>query len=239
MQKPTLDIVIPVYNNSDVLEKSIKTQLQFYSRNLNDFDWRIVIANNASKDNTLEIAKRLSKKYPEVKCITTEIQGRGWALREAWSKSNAQLLSYMDVDLATDLKSFPQMVRNLTKGYDVSVGSKYLKDSRMQRTALRNFLSRGLNILTKIILGAKFTDAQCGFKSLKKEVANVLLPKVKDNFWFFDTELLFHAQREGMKIIEVPIIWKELGMARKSGVKIAKTVSSFIYKMIELRLKSP
>ena len=232
-----LDIVIPVYNNADVLNKSIYTQIDFYSKHLHNFDWNILIANNMSTDNTLAIAKKLSDQFKRVHYLNIPKKGRGNALKTAWLQSNAHFLSYMDVDLATDLNAFPILIDNLVKGYDLSVGSKYIRNAKCQRYFSRYILSKSFNIINKIIFNANFSDAQCGFKAINKSAAQAILPKIKDTNWFFDTELLVYAQRMGFSIKEVPVKWVELGMAKKSGVKMAKTIRDFIIKMIELRFR--
>lgn len=237
MKKPSVDIVIPVYNNFDILQKSILTQIEFYSRHLEDFNWRIVIVNNTSTDNTLILAKKLAKQFKKVTYIDISKKGRGNALKKAWSRSNANILSYMDVDLATDLNAFPELINNIYKGYDLSVGSKYIPGARSKRHIYRYLLSKLFNLLNILLYNAYFSDAQCGFKAISRNAVSVLLPKIKDGNWFFDTELLVLAQRNGFKIKEVPINWKELGMANKSGVKIFKTVFDFAFKMVELRFR--
>lgn len=232
----TLDIVIPVYNNSDVLERSIKKQIEFYSKNMSAFDWQIIIANNTSTDNTSDIAKKLSMQFERVHFLDIPIKGRGNALKSAWSSSKADFLSYMDVDLATDLNAFPCLINNLAEGYDVSIGSKYISGASCKRNLSRYIISRFFNIFIKILFNAKFTDAQCGFKAITKTAASKVLPKINDGNWFFDTELLVYAQWAGLRIKDVPVTWVELGMAKKSGVKMLHTISSFIIKIIKLRL---
>jgi len=229
--------MIPVYNNSDVLETSIKKQLNFYSQNLNEYDWKIVIVNNASTDNTLEIAKRLEKEHEKVEYMHFDEQGRGNALKHAWFNSDADFLSYMDVDLATDIKHVPELVGNLRDGYDLSVGSKYIPGAKHKRYLIRFILSRTFNKLNKFWFNANFTDAQCGFKALTKEAAVRVLPLVKDKNWFFDTELLVYAQRLGLRLKEVPVTWKEYGLASASGVRLISVCAQFLKKMIKLRFR--
>lgn len=231
---PKLDIVIPVYNNSDVLDKSIHTQIMFYSKYLRNFDWNILIANNKSTDDTLDIAKRLSKKCKRVHYLDIPKKGRGNALKTAWLLSKADFLSYMDVDLATDLNAFPILISNLVNGYDLSVGSKYIRGARCRRYLFRYILSRVFNMINFILFNARFSDAQCGFKAVNRRVAQTILPSIRDGNWFFDTELLVYAQKKGFSIKEVPVKWIELGMAKKSGVKMMRTIWEFMIKTIEL-----
>ncbi|MBI4145216.1 glycosyltransferase [Candidatus Woesearchaeota archaeon] len=230
--KPCIDIVIPVFNNSDVLEWSIMKQVEFYRKHLQGYGWRIIIADNASRDRTPDIGKSLAARYPEVTYSFIQTQGRGIALRTAWSKSSADYVSYMDVDLATDLEAVPKLLGHLDGGADVAVGSKYIAGAVHKRRLNRYILSRGYNWLTSFLLKTKFTDAQCGFKSLTKKAADRILPLIKDDFWFFDTELLYFAEKLGMHTTEVPVQWEE---GRKSGVKLFKTTSSFLKNLLELR----
>ena len=232
--KKKVDIVIPVYNNSCILEDSIKRQVIFFRKNLSNLAWRIVIADNASKDNTLELAKKLSRKYKEVAYFHIPEQGRGGALRYAWINTKADFVSYMDVDLATKLDAFPKMMDALMQGYDVSVGSKYIKGAEYHRDLTRLILSKGFNLACGIFLGTHFTDAQLGFKSLTRNAAAKVLPKIKDNFWFFDTELLYYSEKMGMRMKEVPVEWKE---GKKSGVKLFKTTTSFMKCLFNLKFR--
>lgn len=237
MGLPKLDIVIPVYNNADVLAKSIHTQIAFYSKYLHNLDWNISIANNMSTDNTLEIAKKMSEKFKRIHYLDIQKKGRGNTLKAAWLQSKADFLSYMDVDLATNLHAFPIMINNLIKGYNLSVGSKYIRGSKCKRYLSRYILSRVFNIVNKVLFNAKFSDAQCGFKAISRTAAQAILPRIQDGNWFFDTELLVYAQKMGFSIKEVPVKWIELGMAKKSGVKMVRTIWEFIAKMFELRFR--
>lgn len=237
MELPKLDIVIPVYNNSDVLEQSIVKQIEFYNKYMGNYDWNIIIANNMSTDSTLDLAKRLADKFDRVKYLDIPKKGRGNALNFVWSLSNADYMCYMDVDLATSLEALPALISNLQNGYDISVGSKYISGSVIERNILRYTISRSYNFINYFLFNARFTDAQCGFKAINNKVAKEVLPKIKDGNWFFDTELLVYSQRLGFKLKEVPVNWKELGMAKKSGVKMMNTINEFIFKMWELKFR--
>lgn len=230
--KKKVDVVIPVYNNAHELEESVSQLYDFLSDNFTH-DWRIIIANNASKDNTLEVAKQLSKKYPNVFFTHTDVQGRGNALTETWLKSDADIVSYMDVDLATRLDAFPKLISMVAEGKaDVATGSRYLKQSKTKRIPSRYILSKVYNFLTRKYLGASFKDAQCGFKAMSAGTAKKILPLVRDGFWFWDTEMMYIAEKKGYKVKEVPVVWTE---DPDSGVKIFKTVTSFLKKLAELK----
>jgi glycosyltransferase involved in cell wall biosynthesis len=202
-----VDIVIPVYNEERDLEHSIDTLRDFFRASF-PYRWRIVIADNASVDRTLEIAKRLSSRFPEVTYLHLDQKGRGRALRRAWLESDADIVSYMDVDLSTDLESFPPLIDGLAQqGYHVAIGSRLTKGASVERQLKREIISRCYNLLIKVMFRNRFTDAQCGFKALTRKAVLDLVPMVKDQGWFFDSELLLRAEQKGYQIFEVPVAW--------------------------------
>ncbi len=233
MKKVSVDIVVPVYNEEKILEKSISTLYKFLEKNFK-YNWSIIIADNASIDRTLELAGSLSKKYKRVKVLHLNQKGRGRALRIAWIKSDADIVSYMDVDLSTDLSFFPLMIDSLVQGYDVATGSRLMKGAEIKRSLKREILSRGYNVLVRLILGVNYKDSQCGFKAVKREIVNDVVPEVRDNNWFFDSELLFRAHMKGYKIKEIPVKWIE---DEDSRVRIFSTVTNYIKSIAVLRLE--
>ncbi len=207
-KNPSLDIVIPVYNEAKDLKKSIDTLSRYLVGNLHDFTWNIVIADNASTDDTLAIACDISRKIKHVKVVHLDLKGRGRAVKYAWQHSQADIVSYMDVDLSTDLKHFPALVRSLLRGYDIAIGSRNTKGARVYgRNLMRTATSKGYILLIKLLFWIHFTDAQCGFKAVTRRVVDTLVPKVVDNEWFFDTELLLVAEKMGYRIYNEPVTW--------------------------------
>jgi glycosyltransferase involved in cell wall biosynthesis len=205
----SLEVVVPVYNEAGTLERSVRRLHDFLGTNL-PFPWRIVIADNASTDRTWEIAQRLRHQLNRVDAIHLEEKGRGRALRAVWSVSDADVLCYMDVDLSTDLSALLPLIAGLVSGHsDVAIGSRLAPGARIVRSRKRELISRAYNLLLHILLRARFSDAQCGFKAIRAEVARRLLPAVKDESWFFDTELLIQAQRHRLRIHEVAVDWVE------------------------------
>ncbi|MFE3938383.1 glycosyltransferase, partial [Streptomyces goshikiensis] len=172
------------------------------------YPFRITIADNASTDRTPEVAAALATTVEGVRSTRMEEKGRGRALRTVWSRSEAPVLAYMDVDLSTDLNALLPLVAPLISGHsDLAIGTRLARSSRVVRGAKREFVSRAYNLLLRSSLAARFSDAQCGFKAIRREVAERLLPLVEDSGWFFDTELLVLAERAGLRIHEVPVDW--------------------------------
>ncbi len=204
---PVLDVVVPVYNEQHDLEPSVR-RLHAHLTTQFPYPFRITIADNASVDATPQIARRLADELPEVAVTRLEQKGRGRALRAVWSASDAAVLAYCDVDLSTDLAALLPLVAPLISGHsDLAIGTRLARDSRVVRGAKRELISRTYNLILRGTLQARFSDAQCGFKAIRADVAQRLLPLVEDTGWFFDTELLVLAQRAGLRIHEVPVDW--------------------------------
>jgi glycosyltransferase involved in cell wall biosynthesis len=204
---PLVEVVVPFFNEQRALPGSIRRLHDHLTTEL-PFSWRIVIADNASTDHTAHVAAALAEDLPGVEILALAEKGRGRALRAAWSCSDAEVLCYMDVDLSTDLRALLPLVAPLVSWHsDVAIGTRLARGSRVVRGARREGISRAYNRLLRLSLGARFSDAQCGFKAVRADVARALLPAVRDEAWFFDTELLVLAQRAGMRIHEIPVDW--------------------------------
>ncbi len=228
----SIDIVIPVLNEERDLPRCVTTLRQFMAGAIPN-PWRIVIADNGSDDSTPEVSRRLMQEYSEVGYLRLEQRGRGRALRKAWLESPANLVSYMDVDLSTDLSAFPLMVRALEEGYDLAVGSRLARGAMVRRRMLkREITSRGYNLLIKTTFFTKFSDAQCGFKAMTRAAAQALLPHIEDTGWFFDSELLIIAEKRGYRIKDVPVTWTD---DPDSRVKVVRTALKDIQGMLRLR----
>jgi putative flippase GtrA len=202
-----LDIVIPVYNEERALPDSVRRLHAFLASEV-PYAARITVADNASTDGTLAIARQLAAQLPDVDVVHLDKKGRGGALQKTWTSSPATVVAYMDVDLSTDLTALMPLVAPLISGHsDVAIGSRLSASSRVVRGPKREFISRSYNLILRSALGARFSDAQCGFKAMRADVARQLLPLVADTGWFFDTELLVIAERAGLRIHEVPVDW--------------------------------
>jgi glycosyltransferase involved in cell wall biosynthesis len=232
-----LDVVIPVYNEERTLPGSVARLRAFLEANC-PYDWRIIVADNASTDRTLAIAGELAGGDGRVSAIHLDQKGRGRALRRAWLESDADVVAYMDVDLSTGLDALPALIDRLVHdGYDVAIGSRLTKGARVTRQWKRELTSRGYNLLIKLMFPHRsFADAQCGFKALTREATDRLVPLVANNEWFFDSELLLRAEQLGFRIAEVPVDWVE---DLDSRVNVAKTAAEDIRGLVRVRLSPP
>jgi putative flippase GtrA len=204
-----VEIVVPVKDEEADLAPSVRRLAAFVSGGF-PFTTHITIADNGSADRTWEIAAGLADELDGVGAVQLAEPGRGRALRSIWSASECDVLAYMDVDLSTDLNALLPLVAPLLSGHsDVAIGTRLARGSRVVRGPRREVLSRGYNLLLHATLGAGFSDAQCGFKAIRRDKARELLPRTQDGGWFFDTELLVLAERAGLRIHEVPVDWTD------------------------------
>jgi glycosyltransferase involved in cell wall biosynthesis len=205
--RPIVEIVLPIHNEQAVLAASVRRVHAFASAGL-WMPWLITIADNASTDSSPAIARRLAGELTGLRYLRLERKGRGLALQTAWSLSAADVLMYMDIDLSTDLAAVPPLLAPLLSGHSaVAIGSRLARGARITRGPKREVISRGYNLILRAILRTGCTDAQCGFKAIRADVAGQLLPLVRDESWFFDTELLVLAERARLRIHEVPVDW--------------------------------
>ena len=202
----TIEVVIPVYNEEAALAASVERVVEHLAAM--PWSFRVTIADNASTDGTAVVARRLAHRFPSVRVVHLAEKGRGRALKRVWSDSDAEVLVYMDVDLSTDLNALLPLVAPIVSGHsDLAIGTRLRHGSRVTRGPKREVISRGYNLLVRQTLRTSFSDAQCGFKAIRRDVAREVLPLVEDDAWFFDTELLVLAERAGLRIHEVPVDW--------------------------------
>ncbi|GAB18735.1 putative glycosyltransferase [Gordonia effusa NBRC 100432] len=204
---PVLDIVVPVYNERDDIASTL-LRLRAHLDQHVPYASRITVADNASTDGTLEIAADMVNRVAGLRVVHLEQKGRGRALNAVWQASDAEVVAYCDVDLSTDLNALMPLIAPLISGHsDVAIGTRLARTSRVVRGPKREFISRSYNLILRTTMGAKFSDAQCGFKAVRADVAHIVLPYIVDTGWFFDTELLVLAERLGLRIAEVPVDW--------------------------------
>ena len=232
----TVDIVIPVLNEESALPVCLEKLYAFVEQHPGR-DWSVIVADNGSTDGTTEIASELTRQYKNLSVTRLDRRGRGRALKKAWSESGADVRVYMDVDLSTDLKALPPLVSAIAdEGYDIAIGSRLAKGSEVvDRTLKREITSRGYNVLIHVFFPFPgFRDAQCGFKAVSRKTADNLIPLIRDNAWFFDTELLLLAGKSGYRIKEIPVHWEDDPDTR---VKIVSTAWEDVKGLLRLRFK--
>ncbi|HEY3573864.1 MAG TPA: glycosyltransferase [Arthrobacter sp.] len=228
---PVLDVTVPVYNEERDLEECLR-RLHAYLRGTFPHSFRITVADNASTDGTLKAAERVARELREVTVVHLAEKGRGNALRKVWLASPSPVLAYMDVDLSTDLAALGPLLAPLISGHsDLAIGTRLTRNSRVVRGPKREFISRSYNFMLQSLMGAHFSDAQCGFKAIRADIAQRILPHTVDTAWFFDTELLVLAERCGLRVHEVPVDWTD---DPNSSVDIVQTALADMHGMARL-----
>jgi glycosyltransferase involved in cell wall biosynthesis len=208
--KKVLALVLPIYNEEVQLEQSVTTLVQFAQKNLADFDWRIIVGDNASTDSSAQIYQKLHQSMPEVTFRRLEQKGRGRMLKAIWLDEEFDLSLYCDIDLSTELEHIVPCIEALQFGFDLAIGSRLKKGSEVHgRSLLREFTSRVYVALVRAVAGSKISDFQCGFKGITKDAALRYVPLVEDVTWFFDTELILLVEKSGGKIFEEPVVWRD------------------------------
>lgn len=229
-----VSVILPAYNEAERLEKAVKVVKDHLERL--GYDYEIIIAEDGSTDGTDLIAKRLAEKDGRIVHLhSDERLGRGKALTNAIKVAKGDVVAYLDVDLSTDMSHFKELIKSIVEGYDIATGSRLMKESETSRPFKRDLASRTYNFLVRFLLGSKLRDHQCGFKAFKKSSILPLLDKVKDSHWFWDTELLVLAQREGLKIKEIPVKWRQ---GRDTKVRFKRDVIYMFSQILRMWFES-
>ena len=234
--KTSVDVVIPIFNEEEDLSLKINDLKDFLAKFNNRWDWNISIFDNGSVDGSEKIGLELeSNSLGKIRYTRMELRGRGRALSQAWTSSDAKIVCYMDLDLSTDLIHFEALISAIDESRcDIAIGSRLIKGSQvLRRTSFRSVLSKGYNILIKLMFSPGISDAQCGFKAMHGSLAKKTVPMIKDTGFFWDTELLLISSAAGLKILEIPVLWKD---DPESRVRIINTVITDLRGLLRMRL---
>ncbi|MFA5050807.1 MAG: glycosyltransferase [Patescibacteria group bacterium] len=235
-----IEFCLPIYNEEKILKNNVLKLLNYCNSQNFNFDWRIVILNNGSTDNSEKISQELQKEYPQkIKIENLEQPARGRAIKLYYQKSQADIVAYMDIDLAVSLNNIPNLIDSILKeNYDLVIGSRLLPDSKIERSFIRSLSSKIYILLSRIILHHNLSDLQCGFKAIKTDVFKKIMSYIKDDKWFFDTELITFTHYFGYKIKEIPVDWQENRYdQRKTKVHLLKDSLNFILNLIKLKMR--
>ncbi|OGY22400.1 MAG: hypothetical protein A3A65_04570 [Candidatus Chisholmbacteria bacterium RIFCSPLOWO2_01_FULL_49_14] len=235
----SVEIALPVYNEEQQLVKSIALlQTAIKAKKYSSFAISVRIINNASSDSTPRLAEEIARTQKNVKVLHIPKKGRGAALMTCWLNSKAEILSYMDIDLSADLRHLKDLLDTIAKREaDIAVGSRLAKGAHIEgRTPLRGLMSRGYNLLIKVLFATHFSDAQCGFKAISRQAFQRLAPHIRNRNWFFDSEMLIIAEKAGMRIKDIPLVWTD---DSGSTVKVLGTITEDILGLLRLVRTKP
>jgi glycosyltransferase involved in cell wall biosynthesis len=230
----SIEIVLPMYNEEEIIEDSVVRLQRFLSKHCK-IPWQITVFSNGSTDRTVEIGTKLSKRFSRVNFRHIDEGGKAKTYKIAWPASEASIVGFMDADLSTELEAILKCIEAIKNGADIAIGDRHTSEALIDRSLKRTILSRGYNVLLKLLFPrTRIRDAHCGFKFLKKSVARSLLPHIKDDCWFFDTELLMLAEQTGHKIEQIPVLWVE---RKASKVRIVRVVTDYLFNLLKLRFR--
>lgn len=207
-----VSVVLPAYNEAGTLEETVEQTVAELEEFLAPGTFEVLIAEDGCTDDTPSIAARLAESDDRIQHIhSTTRLGRGLALERAFREANGEVLVYFDTDLATDLDHLEELVSRIQSGADVATGSRWIEGHEADRPRKRGIPSRVYNQLVRVLLRSAVRDHQCGFKAFDREALFELLPDIRDDHWFWDTEILVRAQRRGYEVAEFPVDWTAQG----------------------------
>lgn len=232
-----INIAIPCYNEEKILKDNTLKIFDFADKNITDDDWQIIISDNNSTDRTGKIGREIAGKYSRINYLFVPEKGKGIAIRTAWQKYEAEIYIFMDADLATDLEALPNLISAIKKeNFNMAVGSRFHKNSSVERSFARKLVSKSYRFVKKIIIKSKIADAPCGFKAIDRKTFSEVLPLTKNNGWFFDSELLIITESKNLKIKEIPVKWEDLREGSdKSKVKVLSLGMEYLKNILELK----
>ncbi len=220
-ERIAVSVVLPAYNEAESIESTVRTTLDTLGSFLDPDTFEVIVAEDGCEDDTPAIADRLAAEIPAVRHFhSDERLGRGGALERAFDAAHGDTLVYFDTDLATDMKHLEELVNTVRNGdADVATGSRWMPDNVADRPAKRGIPSRGYNAATRLFLRTGIRDHQCGFKAISREAFEAVGDDVEDRHWFWDTELLVRAQREGFEVREFAVDWEPKGDSKVDLVR--------------------
>jgi len=232
-------IVIPAYNEANIIAANLKKIAEYALANLQAYDYKIIVVDNNSSDLTGQIVRDLAQLNSKLGYLYLPKKGKGLAVITAWQKyqDDFDFFSYMDADLATDLSCLQPLISSLEQGYDLAIGSRYARGAKVERSLLRRVFSLAYSLLAQLILGVKIKDWPCGFKAITQKVNKEIVPAIKNFTFFFDSELLYLAAKKGFKIKEIPVIWQEKRDKGGSKINVLKVSWLYIKEMFKLRYR--
>jgi len=229
-----VSIVLPVYNEAKVIEKNLVKIMDYVEKFFKDY--QIIVAEDGSSDGTDLIVKRLVECNPKIVHVHSDKRrGKGWALKRAFKIAKGKKVIFMDADLASSLEQLPLMFRMIEEGFALAVGSRAIRGSKAKRLPLRKLASEIYNLLVRLLFMDGIHDHQCGFKAFNRDLALSILDEIKDNGFFFDTELIIRMRRRGYSIVEVPIKWEEQA-DRESKFRLVRDGIKILMNLFKLRI---
>jgi len=230
-------ITLPTLNEEKIIGQKLDRLFDFCRKELKNYQYLVIVADNGSTDQTVKIIEEKKKKYPNLEYFHLGAAGKGGAIKKAWQNYPGDVNIFMDADLSTELKFIPELIKGIDQEkYHLVIGSRNQKQSITERSIVRSFISWIFNFILKIFFGLEITDAACGFKAVSPKVIKEVIPETKNNDWFFDIELLIVAHHFNFPIKEIPVVWTQ-EKQRKTKVKILKLSFNYLKEIIKTKAR--
>lgn len=228
---PYLSLVIPSYNEEKILESSLQKVITYLGSK--KFTWEIIVVDDGSTDKTKEIVKKFTKN--KVRLVSLAInQGKGAALKAGVLNSKGDLIVFTDCDLSISINHLDIMIEKLSKDYPVVIGSRRIKGSQIvvHQPFLREKMGQVFTLFSKLISGVNLPDFTCGFKGFRKEAALKIFSKSLIKRWAYDTEIIFLANKMGLRIGQVPVLWKN---RKDTRVRLGSAVLTSFLDLLRIK----
>lgn len=237
MTSPYYSIIVPAYNEAQRIGESLERMLAYISASR--WSAEIIVVNDGSKDNTAEIVTDFSRRNPLVRLVENPgNRGKGYSVRNGMLNASGQVLMFTDADLSSPIEEAAKIFAPIESGQaDVTIGSRYLKSQMQTRKQpfYRRLLGRAFNGALRLVLGLSYVDTQCGFKAFSRKAALTIFPAMKIERWGFDPEILFLAERYGLRVEEVPVHWAH---DHRSKISPVRDGTRMLGELLKVRMNS-
>lgn len=211
---PFLSVVIPAYNEEKRLPQTLETVLAFLKKQ--SYSSEIIVSDDGSQDRTVALAKERLKTFPHQVLETPVNRGKGHAVRQGILAATGDYVLFTDADLSTPIEEVTKFLARLEKDQDVVIGSRALPDSQVEvhQDLLRETMGKVFNFIAQRWAFKGIHDSQCGFKGFRREAAQKLFSLQKLDGFSFDVEIVYLAQKNGLRLLELPVIWRNSDQSR-------------------------
>ena len=230
MERIDFSLIIACYNEERVLEKNVNRIRQSFEGTC--INYEIIFVDDKSSDNTVDIARNIIRKHPGWHLIEhPKNMGRGRSVSDGIRLAKADIAGFTDIDLSTSPWYLPRLICEIESGADIATAFRVYK--LRPRTFFRCFLSKGYNMVMRMMLGVSLKDTETGCKVFNRKRIMSILDDIKAEHWFWDTEVMVRSHLFGFKIVEVPTIFIREGLF--TTVKIFKDTRRYIVNLIRFR----
>jgi len=230
---PSVSIIIPAHNEEKRIEKTLLDYIIFFSKKYKK-DFEIIVVLNGCTDNTEKVVKKIKRRFGQIRYLNFKQSGKGFAVIEGFKSAKGKLIGFADADDATMANEFYKLIEGIDR-YDGIIASRWAKGSVIQpkQPLKRQISGRIFNLLIRLMFHMSYKDTQCGAKLFKSEALKTILPNLGITEWAFDVDLLYNAERNHLRIMEIPTVWHDMG---GSKIKYLKSSLQMIIAISRLRM---